>query len=206
MLKIWGRASSSNVQKVMWLIGELGLAHERIDAGLAFGKNDEDWFETMNPNRTVPVLDDDGFILWESNSILRYLARKHEAERLYPSGLQERADIERWMDWQLGVLGPQISTILKNLIRKPPEQRDQKLIDTAIDQATKAMRLLDRHLAGRTQVVSDTLTLADITLGPMAQRWHAFPIERPELSALTAWYEQLTARPAYREHVMIPLS
>lgn len=206
MLKIWGRASSANVQKVMWLIGELGIAHERIDAGLQFGQNNEDWFEAMNPNRTVPVLDDDGFILWESNAILRYLARRQDAETLYPSGLRERADIERWMDWQLGVLSPWITAILKNLIRTPPEKRDQAVIDNAIAQATKGMRLLDKHLAGRDFVVADALTLADIALGPMAQRWHAFPIERPELPALAAWYGRLTERPAYREHVMLPLS
>lgn len=206
MLTVWGRANSANVQKVMWCIGELELPHRRIDAGRQFGGNDQDWFLTMNPNGKVPVIDDDGFVLWESNAILRYLADKHRAATLYPIDLRARADIDRWLDWQLGTLGPPMSRILQNLIRKPPEQRDHALIEAAITEAGKLLGILDRQLANRPYIIGDHPTLADIPLGVMAQRWHDYPIERPELPNLAAWYRRLTERPAFREHVMIALS
>src|SRR5690606_36577169 len=99
MLKIWGRTNSSNVQKAMWAIGELKLPHERIDAGMAFGKNREDWYLKMNPNGLVPTIDDDGFVLWESNTIVRYLAAKHDPGGLWPTSPATRAMAEMWMDW-----------------------------------------------------------------------------------------------------------
>ena len=130
MLKIWGRTTSSNVQKVMWAVGELGLAYERIDIGGPFGKNNEPAYLAMNPNGLVPTLEeDDGFLLWESNSIVRYLAAKHGPGKLEPKDLRAQASAGRWMDWQLSVAGPAITPVFWGLIRTPPEKRDPAAID-----------------------------------------------------------------------------
>lgn len=207
MLKIWGRTNSSNVQKVMWCVGELNLPHERIDAGLQFGKNKEGWYLKMNPNGLVPVIDEDGFILWESNSIVRYLAARHSMGQLYPSDLKARADAERWMDWQLTVLGPPLGQVLMNLVRTAPDKRNWDLIRAASQQSATAITILDRQLEGRDYVTGPRFTVADIALGGMAYRWFNFPdIKRPELPHLKAWYERLSQRPAYRAHVMLPIT
>src|SRR6202030_2493801 len=129
MIKIWGRNTSVNVQKVMWAVGELELPHERIDIGGAFGKNREPAYLAMNPNGLVPTLEEDGFLLWESNSIIRYLAAKFGAGTLEPADLRTRALASKWMDWQLSVLGPAITPVFWGMIRTPPEKRDHKAID-----------------------------------------------------------------------------
>src|SRR6516225_7590110 len=129
MIKIWGRNTSVNVQKVMWAVGELELPHERIDVGGAFGKNKEPAYLAMNPNGLVPTLEeDDGFLLWESNSILRYLAAKHQAAVLEPKDLKTRAVASKWMDWQLAVLGPAITPVFWNLVRIAPDKRDMAAV------------------------------------------------------------------------------
>src|SRR6185437_15820003 len=134
MIKIWGRNTSSNVQKAMWAVGELGLAHTRIDIGGAFGKNKEPKYLAMNPNGLVPTLEeDDGFLLWESNSIVRYLAAKHNASVIEPADLRGRALASKWMDWQLAVLGPAITPVFWNLVRTPPEKRDMAAVAAAKD-------------------------------------------------------------------------
>src|SRR5215470_4385500 len=144
MLKIWGRNTSSNVQKAMFAVGELKLAHQRIDIGGAFGKNKEPAYLAMNPNGLVPTLEeDDGFLLWESNSIIRYLAAKHGAGTLEPSNLHARALANKWMDWQLTVCGPAIHGLFWGLIRTPPEKRDPAHIEASREKTTAAMRILD---------------------------------------------------------------
>src|ERR1700722_17747461 len=130
VIKKWGRNTSSNVQKVMWAVGEMGLPHERIDIGGAFGKNREAAYLAMNPNGLVPTLEEeDGFQLWESNSIVRYLGAKHKATVIEPADLRIRANASKWMDWQLSVLGPAITPVFWNLIRTAPDKRDHKAID-----------------------------------------------------------------------------
>ena len=207
MLKIWGRSNSVNVQKAMWCIGELGLVHERIEAGMSYGKNNEDWYLEMNPNGRVPVIDDDGFILWESNAVVRYLSAKHSMGHLCPDSLQARADCDRWMDWQQTTLGPPMTTAFWNLVRTPPDQRDRAVIDKAVEQSAQTFAILDRHLAGRDYMLGDELSMADIPVGAMVYRWYALPeIEQPNQPNLQAWYERLTTREAFKTHVMLPLT
>src|SRR6266700_3694774 len=147
MLKIWGRNTSSNVQKAMFAVGELGLAHERIDIGGPFGKNNEAAYLAMNPNGLVPTLEEeDGFLLWESNSIVRYLASKHSRGTLEPTDLRERGSASRWMDWQLTVCAPAIHPVFWGLIRTPPDKRDHAAIDAAKEKITGVMRILDAQL------------------------------------------------------------
>jgi glutathione S-transferase len=206
MLRVWGRHTSINVQKVLWCCAELGLTPERIDVGGAFGGLDEPGYRRINPNGRIPTIEDDGFALWEANTILRYLAGKHDMGGLCPTGLAERADAERWMDWQLCHVLPGMITLFFGLIRTPAEQRDNSAIETARQRTEEAFGILDRHLSGRQYVSTDRFTMADIPLGAFAYRWLALPIERPQLANLAAWYERLKERTAYRQHVMLPLS
>lgn len=206
MLKVYGRSNSVNVQKVMWVIGELGLEHERIDAGGQFGKNNEDWYLAMNPMGRVPVLDDAGFILWESHSIVRYLAAKHGKDDFYPEDLQVRANAEKWMDWKLSFLQPAITPLFWNLVRTPPEKRDHDVIRRSHAETETMFRVLDAHLQGRDYIAANHLTMGDIPAGAMTYRWYGLDIERPDLPGLQAWYERLTKRQAFADHVMLPIT
>jgi len=203
MLKIWGRNTSVNVQKVMWAVGELGLAHERIDIGGPFGKNNEPAYLAKNPNGLVPTLEeDDGFLLWESNSIVRYLAAKHGAGTLEPADLRTRASASRWMDWQLTVVAPAIHGLFWGLIRTPPEKRDHAHIDESRTKTTAAMKILDAQLARTAFVASDKFSMGDIPVGLMAYRYCRLVPERSGLDNLDRWYKTLEQRPAFKEHIL----
>jgi len=148
VIKIWGRNTSSNVQKVMWAVGEMGLPHERIDIGGPFGKNRDPAYLAMNPNGLVPTLEEeDGFLLWESNTIVRYLAAKHKAAMLEPADLRTRALASKWKDWQLAVAGPAIFECFWGLIRTPPEKRNHAAIEESKKQTSAAVAVMDQQLA-----------------------------------------------------------
>src|SRR5438067_877908 len=140
MLKIWGRNTSSNVQKVMWAVGELGLEHERVDIGGKFGGNKEPAYLAMNPNGLVPTLQDGDLTLWESNSIVRYLAARYGAGKLEDENSPPPALANQWMDWQLSVVGPAVSSAFWGLIRTPPEQFDRAAIAASQAQTTRRCR------------------------------------------------------------------
>jgi len=204
-MKIWGRHTSINVQKVLWTCGELGLNFERVDVGGEFGGLDSEEYARLNPNRRIPVIDDDGFVLWESNSIVRYLAATRAPGGLCPASVRERADAERWMDWQLCHILPGMVTLFFGLIRTLPEKRDEAAIEQARQRTEDAWRILDAHLARCSYVIGERFSMGDIPIGTFAHRWLALPIERPALPHLEAWYDRLCERPAYRKHVMLPL-
>src|SRR5476651_2237778 len=144
MIKIWGRNTSSNVQKAMWAVGELKLEHTRIDVGGAFGKTKEPAYLAMNPNSLVPTLEEEnGFTMWESNSIVRYLAGKHQNRTLEPADLQARARAQMWMDWQLSVMAPAITPVFWGLIRTPPDKRDPKAIEAGKEKTVAAAKIMD---------------------------------------------------------------
>ena len=206
MLKVWGRASSVNVQKVLWCAEELGLPFERIDIGGPFGGNRDAAYLAMNPNAVVPTIEDDGFVLWESNTIVRYLAAKHGMGRLCPSDLQRRADGERWMDWQLTTLNKDMVTLFWGLIRTASDKRDNVAIAGALEALGDIWGRLDRHLADRAFIGGDALTMADIPAGALAYRWFNLQVKRPALPRLEAWYRRLTERPGYAKHVMIVMT
>ncbi len=205
MLKIWGRTTSSNVQKVMWAVAELGLAHERIDVGGPFGRLDTPEYLAMNPNRLIPVVDDGGTIVWESNAILRYLAARYGAGGLWPEDPGARSGADRWMDWQLTTVQPGIQPVFWGLIRTAPEKRDMAAIKAGAERLAQAMTILDRHLADRAFVAGEALTMGDIPVGVACWRYQMLDIVRPSLPHLDAWYGRLQAREAYRTHVMLPL-
>ncbi len=207
MLKIWGRNTSSNVQKAMWAVGEVGLEYQRFDVGGAFGKNREPAYLAMNPNGLVPTLQDGDFILWESNTIVRYLAREYGAGKLEPSDPQSRARASQWMDWQLSVVGPAIFAAFWGLIRTPEEKRDLAAIAASQAKTTEAMKILDAHLGRAAFVAGDQFSMGDIPVGVMAYRFRQLCPDRPEMPHLERWYAELQKRPAFKEQVeSIPLS
>jgi glutathione S-transferase len=160
----------------------------------------------LNPNGLVPTISDGGFVLWESNVIVRYLAAKHGMGTLCPEDLAERADADRWMDWQMGTLWANFRPAFVGLIRTPPEKRDRDYIATAISETTGILAMLDAHLATRDYVTGPVFTMADIPLGVTAYRWFSLEIKRPPMANLEAWYERLCARSPYKATVMLPLS
>jgi glutathione S-transferase len=202
MLKIWGRNTSINVQKVMWAIGELGIPYERVDIGGPFGKNNEPAYLAMNPNGLVPTLEEDGFILWESNSIVRYLAAKYGAGTLEPSDMRARASASRWMDWQLSVTAPTIHPLFWGLIRTPPEKRDHTKINEAKDKTTATMKILDAQLGKTAFVAGDTFSMGDIPVALTAYRYRKLVPDRSGLDNLERWYGGIEQRPAFKEHVL----
>lgn len=201
MLKIWGRKTSSNVQKVMWAVGELQLAHERVDIGGPFGGNKEPAYLAMNPNGLVPTLEDGDLILWESNTIVRYLGGRHGAGTLEPADPVTRARASQWMDWQLSVVGPAIGPAFWGLIRTPPEQRDAAAIAASQAKTIEAMKILDAALGKRAYVAGDAFSYGDIPVGIMAYRYWQLVPQRPETPNLTRWYGEIEKRPAFRQHV-----
>jgi glutathione S-transferase len=203
MLIIWGRHTSSNVQKLLWGCTEMDVPYERRDMAGKFGFSDE--YLAMNPNRVVPTIDDDGFILWESNACLRYLAGKHGGGSLAPEEPQERANADRWMDWNTTTLWAVLRPAFHQLIRTPPDQQDADAISEAARLSSEFIEILDNWLAERDFVCGETFTMGDIPLGTSVYRWYALDIERAERPNVRAWYERLTERPGYQEHIMIPL-
>jgi glutathione S-transferase len=208
MIKIWGRKTSSNVQKVMWAVGEIGLPHERIDIAGPFGKNREPAYLAMNPNGLVPTLEEeDGFLLWESNTIVRYLAAKYRASALEPADLRTRAHASQWMDWQLSVAGPAIFGCFWGLIRTPPEKRNHAAIEDSKRKTTAAMTIIDGQLAKTEYLAGDAFSYGDIPVGVIAYRFRQLVPERPPLQNFERWYAAISARPAFKDHVAaVPLA
>jgi glutathione S-transferase len=198
MLKIWGREDSLSVQKAMWCVRELEIPFEQINAGRQYGIINEPWYLAMNPTGTIPTIDDDGFVLWESNAIVKYLCAKHSPGNLSPTDSREYADADRWISWQGTTLWPPMRQLLLNLVRTDEANRDKALITRLVATVTKDWTVLDGRLAGRQYVMGDRFTMADIVFGPHVFRWFTYPIDRPELPHLAAWYERLKAREHYK--------
>ncbi len=206
-LRVWGRTNSVNVQKVLWCLAEIGVVFERMDAGQQFGQNQEPWFLEMNPNGKIPLLVHGDFSLWESNTIVRFLCSEFDSGGLYALAARERANAERWMDWELSTLARPHSIAFWNLVRTPPAKRDMEAVERAVAQTNAALDLLDAHLAKQEFVAGSRLSMGDIPVGAVVHRWLALEgIERPEWPSIGRWFASLAARPAYRANVMLPLS
>lgn len=205
MVKVWGRNNSVNVQKVLWTCVEVDVGFERIDVGGPFGGLDTAEYLALNPNRRIPTIEDDGFVLWESNAIVRYLAARYGGG-LCPAEVQARALAEQWMDWNETRLDSDLTTVFWGLIRTPEERRDYGTIERSIHALIEIWGILDGHLAGQPYVAGDRFTVGDIPVGSTAHRWLALPLERPPMPHLEAWYGRLCERPGYRDHVARPLS
>lgn len=204
MLRIWGRRNSFNVQKVMWLAGELGLDHHHINAGGSFGGLDDPQFLRMNPHGRIPVIDDDGVIVWESHSIIRYLSAKYASGTLWSEDAAQRSLADRWMDWALATLQRDFMDLFWGFYRTPEKQRDLPTIDALVARCGEHFRLLDDHLARNQYLAGEKLTMGDIPAGTSLYRYFELEIDRPVVSNVSRWYDSLKERPAYRQHVMIP--
>ncbi len=207
MMKIWGRLSSINVRKVVWCAQELGLAHQRIDAGREFGVVQTPDYRALNPNALVPTIEDDEangrgtFRLWESNVIVRYLCARHAPGNLYPEPLTARFDAERWMDWQQTTLNPAGREAFVQWVRTPAERRDVAAAARSVHATEPLLALLDAHLGTRTFMGGDRFTMADIPIGCELHRWFGLPGDsyaRPAWPHLERYFAMLRSRPAAR--------
>lgn len=202
MLKIWGRNDGSNVIKVLWCLNELGVEYERIDWGGEFGGNDDLEYRRKNPMGRLPTLEEeDGFTLWESGAVVRYLCARYSMGNMCPESLRDRAQADRWMDWCSLNLAPFNSVFLNHFWRLPEAERSQDTINAAIKTAIPMFDILDAQLADNDFVSGDHLTMADIPAGVMTHRWINWSPSRPSHPNVEAWHARLLERPAFQKHV-----
>ncbi|MEE8213573.1 MAG: glutathione S-transferase family protein [Alphaproteobacteria bacterium] len=201
MLKILGRSSSINVQKVMWCAAELGAEVERIDIGGKYGGNDTPEYLAKNPNGLVPTMEDGEVVLWESNTIVRYLAETQGSPPWFATDPAGRGLASQWMDWYLTRMHPPMTVIFMGQVRTAPEDRDREAEKKAAEQAGQMWRLVEAQLEKHHFITGDEPTIGDIPMGCSVNRWYPLDVDRPALPRLEAYYERLKERPAYREHV-----
>lgn len=206
MLKIWGRHNSGNVRKVLWCAEELGLTYESIEVGGPFGGTTTADYQAMNPNALVPVIEEDGHALWESNTIVRYLAARHGVGTLHAADPMQRAQAEKWMDWSTTRISPLYSELVWGIVRTAPADRDETRINAAVVRAGDLLAMADAVLAQQPWLSGDAFGVGDIPLGAHIYAWFTLPIQRPDLPHLAQWYERLCERPAYRRAVMTALT
>jgi glutathione S-transferase len=204
VLEVWGRKNSFNVQKVLWCCEELNVPIRRHNVGGLFGGTREAEYLARNPMGLVPAISDDGFSLWESNTIVRYLSAKYGSGSLWPEDPEERALADKWMDYQLGTLWPAFKNALLGLVRTPPEHRDPEKIEASVQGTARVLAVLDAHLEDHEYVAGPSLTMGDIALGSSVYRWLNLDIDRPKMPNLQAWHAHLEERPTYQRTVMVP--
>jgi glutathione S-transferase len=205
MIRLWGRTTSINVRKVLWTLQEAGVPFERIDAGLAFGVVNDADYVAKNPNRLVPLLEDGDFVLWESNAIVRYLCARY-APALYPQDLRARIDAERWMDWQQTTLNRAGSPAFLQLVRTPPEARQQAVVAASRAAMAPCIAVLNAHLSSRAWMGGDAFSMADIPVACDIHRWWNLPQPAPDAPHVQRWFNAVLARPATRGVLDLPLA
>jgi len=196
-IKIWGRRNSINVMKVLWCADELALEYEQIDAGMAFGVVNEEFYRAKNPNGKIPCLEDGERVLWESNTIVRYLAAVHDLGGL---------EAEKWMDWQLTTPYADINYIFWGMVRNSRAHQNPQRQSEAISNLDGYWAIVDQALDGRDYLLGSEFSMADIPLGCLMWRWQNLQIPRAHFEHLEAWHERLKARTAFQENVMLPLT
>jgi glutathione S-transferase len=205
MLTIWGRTTSVNVQKVMWTVGELDLSCRRIDVGGRFGGLTSAEFRALNPNRLIPVLQDEDLVLWESHAIIRYLCAQYGSGTLWAVDARLRAEADQWMEWTSTTLQPAFTGgVFWGFYRTPAQQRNWTAITAALTRCAELFALLDKVLSSRPYLGGDQFSMADIAAGAQLYRYFTLDIERPHLPHVKAWYQRLSQRHAYAGHVMVP--
>jgi glutathione S-transferase len=199
-LTVYGRATSSNVQIVMWVLAELGLSAERLNIGHSYGGNDTAEYRTMNPNGLVPVLKDGELVIWESAAILRYLCAKYGSDPFWPDDLGERARLDMWAEWCKNTFGPTFNyNVFVPSIRTPPAQRDHAAIAKAIEATKPPALMLDERIGAGPWMAGEHFTFADIMAGNLLYRYFTHDFDRAETPNLRAYYDRLCERPAYVE-------
>lgn len=213
-MKIWGRPNSICTQRALWALAEAGVPYEltlasatmgpkgHVSTGNApFGVVDTPAYRAMNPNGTVPTIDDDGFVLWESNAIVGYIAQRYAPERLYGSDLRIFARASQWMAWTNEHLEPWLHTLVMELVRLPSDQRDPVAAEAAKQGILASLRLLDAQLARAAFVAGPEFTMGDIPTGAAVYRWRLFVPEAGTLPHLAAWQARLAERDGFQRHV-----
>ena len=203
MLEIFGRRNSSNVIPVMWTVGELGLEHQRHNIGGSFGGDDTEEFARLNPNRLIPTIRDDGFVLWESMAITRYLCRTYGQGSLWPQDPRQAALADQWMDWYKSSFAIHLMPVFFNLVRTAKADCNHAVVEQGTANTIRQLAVLEAHLDGRDYVLGEQFSMGDIPLGAMMYKFYNLDIERPSLPNIEAWYARLCERPAFREHAMI---
>ncbi|MFA3779527.1 glutathione S-transferase [Yersinia sp. 1652 StPb PI] len=206
MLTVWGRNNSTNVKKVLWCLEELGISYQRIDVGGQYGKLNDPLYRSMNPNGLIPCLQDGDFILWESNTIVRYLAAQYGDSALYLPDAQLRAGAEKWMDWATSSMVEPFKAVFIGLVRTPPEQQDKVKIAQGMTQLNTLMAIADHALEKQAYLSGDKFGIGDIPLGCLAYAWFNLSIERPPLPSLQRWYHSVSQRAAFKKVIDIGLS
>lgn len=208
MITVYGRASSSNVQIVMWTLAEIGLEHERLDYGHGFGGNDTPEYLAMNPNGLIPTLRDGDLVLWESAAIMRYLSARYADDAFWPRDPVVRAPLDMWAEWCRTTLAGAFNLgVFMPLVRVAPSKRDPARIDRAVAALKPVMRRLDARIGagvqGRPWMAGETLSFADIMVGNLLYRYYTVEFDKAETPALDAYYARLVNRPTYADHVMV---
>lgn len=199
VLRVLGRQSSINVRKVLWTCEEIGIDYTQEDWGVGFASTRTPEFLAINPNGLVPVIECDDGILWESNTICRYLASRHDRADLLPADPWPQALVERWMDWQATELNGAWRGAFQGLVRKDPAYADTAAIDASVRDWSAKMEILEKTLSmSGPFLTGNDFTLADVVIGLSVNRWLHTPIERPVLPAVAAYFERLRDRPAFR--------
>lgn len=206
MRRLWGRSNSVNVQKVIWCLDELGLPYERIDAGGPFGVVKTAEYTVLNPNRLVPVLEEDGMVFWESNAIVRYLCARYSTGSLWPEDPRSRAVADKWTDWQATNFTPATVPAFWNLLRTPEAERDVDAVNKSCTASEERLGMLDAHLATHAFAGGEAFGFADIVLGPAVHRWLHMPIAQQPHPHVRRWYRTVSARPASRNALLLPIT
>jgi glutathione S-transferase len=202
MLQIHGRKNSNQVIQLMWTVAELGLDHVRHNVGGSFGGLDTNEYANLNPNRLVPTIDDDGFVLWESYAIIRYLCRRYGTGTLWPADVQQAASADRWMEWTNSRFIGTFFPIFWGLIRTAKADQDADKIAASVRATGELLQIVEQQLEGKQFITGASLTMGDIPLGSMMYKYYTLDIERPVLPNIEAWYARLCERPAYQSHAM----
>jgi glutathione S-transferase len=204
MLKIWGRASSTNTQKVIWACEELNIPYDRVDIGGKFGGLDSPAYRALNPNGLIPTIETDGFVLWESHAILRYLAARNPARKLLPDTVQGQAILDQWLDWQMVMLGLRLRTLF--MLKHRPQAAPAGETPASANQAVEAsFRILNNQLSQTPYIAGASFTIGDIAMGISAHRWYALSAERPKLVALQDWFSRISSRQGFQAIEGLPL-
>ena len=205
MLTVWGRKTSSNVQALMWCIGELGLPYNRIDAGHRYGVIGTDEFLGMNPNGTVPVLKDGaGPPIWETGAILRYLCNKYGINPFWPDDLEDRTRVDQWAEWaKLNATAKFTAPVFWRVVRTAPSERDETAINSAMAILTERLAIVEAQLSRNTFLAGEAFSIADVQLGHILFRYFDIQIDHHFFPSLERYYRNLTQRPAYQDHVMV---
>jgi glutathione S-transferase len=211
MLKLWGRPTSGRTQKVLWTLAEIGLEFELILASgvmgpgghvskgnRPFGVVDTPQYRALNPNGRIPTIEDDGFVLWESNSIVRYLAMQYAPQLLYGNDVRTFASASRWLDWENNELLPPQHDMVMQLIRLPEHARDPRALANALKSFVARLGIMEAELARNRYIAGERFTYGDIALGLRVHRWKLFGLEAPPMPNIDRWYGELAARPAFQ--------